>query len=204
MEHSVPAGDKGEACQGPHSSELTHTVMHVTHIHTYSHHYFTLFSAFSLFSFTIPFLLPLSFSSPLCHILLSDFHFFSVLYASYFFACLHVSSVTPPCLTVHSVWEGYSQFRCKNVSQNPLSTVGNAPAPSTSSAVYARMMRFPLPEPAVMKAGCRKSICWVVDFRNFSGASDRTFIDTDTPQQGVSLFLSCFYFLKRAPVSLHQ
>lgn len=32
-EHSVPAGDKREACQRPHSSELTHTTIHFTHIH---------------------------------------------------------------------------------------------------------------------------------------------------------------------------
>lgn len=36
-EHSVPAGDKGEACQRPHSSELTHTAMHVTHTHTHTY-----------------------------------------------------------------------------------------------------------------------------------------------------------------------
>lgn len=115
VEHSVPAGDKGEACQGPHSSELTHTMMHVKHTYTYTHIVIiiSLSSLLSLFSFTIPFLPPLSSSFPLCHILRSDFHFFCVLYASYFFACLHISSVTPPCVTVQSVWEGYSQFRCK-------------------------------------------------------------------------------------------
>lgn len=39
-------------------------------------------------------------------------------------------------------------------------TLGNAPVPSTTSAVYAKM-GFPLAEPAVMKAGCHKSTCKV-------------------------------------------
>lgn len=36
-EHSVPAGDKGEACQRAHSSELTHNAMNVTYTHTCTH-----------------------------------------------------------------------------------------------------------------------------------------------------------------------
>lgn len=37
-ECSVPAGDKGVACQRPHSSELTHaTNAHHTHSHTHTH-----------------------------------------------------------------------------------------------------------------------------------------------------------------------
>lgn len=100
VEHSVPAGDKGEACQGPHSSELTHTVMHVTHIHihTYSHHYFTFLWFLSVF-FYDPFPALLS-SFPLCHILLSDFHFFSM-HHTFLCAC------TFP-LSLHPVWL-YSQ-----------------------------------------------------------------------------------------------
>lgn len=116
-EHSVPAGHKGEACQRPHSSGLTHNTMHVTQTHTYtckhSHHLFTLPSAFSL-SFTpqnpfpafivrfIPFV-----------IALFSLHFSHLLYASYF-SCLHIfchSTVDEDECTV-------SQFRC---IQNPLS-----------------------------------------------------------------------------------
>lgn len=81
VEHSVPAGDKGEACQGPHSSELTHTVMHVTHTHIVI--IISLLSLRFLLRSSSCFHCPPLF--PLCHILLFDFHSFFVLCASCFF-----------------------------------------------------------------------------------------------------------------------
>lgn len=110
-EHSVPAGDKGEACQRPHSSELTHT-----HTHTckHSHHLSTLPSAFSLLSFTPqnPFPAFIVCFNPFV-IALFSLHFSHLLYASYF-SCLHIFC--------HSTLDEdectFSQFRC---IPNPLS-----------------------------------------------------------------------------------
>lgn len=123
MEHSVPAGDKGEACQRPHSSELTHTTMHITHAYTcaHSHRLFTLYSAFYLFFFytPIPFLLLLALCSMPFVISLFSLHSPHPLYASSF-ARLHVSSVTPP-LDVYECTVGMGKtILDADRSQNPL------------------------------------------------------------------------------------
>lgn len=53
-EHSVPAGDKGETCQGLNSSELTHRSASHSHkltylrVHTNCYNFFLLCFAFSL------------------------------------------------------------------------------------------------------------------------------------------------------------
>lgn len=145
------------------------------HNHTHSHHLFTLRSAFSLLPFTHQ---PhhcfhcLSLLS-LCHIPFFSFHFPPLSFMHHTIsACTFPLWLHPVCVWKYSqLWEGHGQFRCKPISKIPPSpplllvvTLGNAPMPSTSSAVYARMMRFPLAGTAVMKAGCHKSIHRVVDY----------------------------------------
>lgn len=63
-ELSFPTGDKGDACQRPHSSELTHITMHVTH--TYMRTFYLPLTVFSLLhpipfpAFMVFVLMPLS------------------------------------------------------------------------------------------------------------------------------------------------
>lgn len=79
-EHSVPAGNKREGCQRPHSSELTHSAIHDTHMHTQSSFIYPPLCFFSPLHpnpfpvFTI-FALPLSVSFPLYIIFESLTHF---------------------------------------------------------------------------------------------------------------------------------
>lgn len=92
VEHSVSAGDKGEACQRPHSSELTHTTANIKHtyihMHTQSSFIYPpmcLFATF--FNFLIPFLLSLSLFYPLC---LSSFFFAHFSCPLCIILCLHI------------------------------------------------------------------------------------------------------------------
>lgn len=148
----------------PQWTSHTYTCVHIVII-------FHPFSGFSLFSFTAhsPFLLLLSncfilflISSPL-FIFTLPVHFMRHIF------CLLAHFLHDPTLdltvTVQWVSIGIRSAFCSGPPLFPCS-LGNAPKPSPSSAVCARMMWFPLT--AVMKAGCRKSICRVADFRNFS------------------------------------
>lgn len=75
-EHSVPAGHKGEGCQRPHSSGLTHTV-HARHIHS------------PLFTLTPPLLPPSALSVSFLFSVL--FLFFLSFFYLFFFKLSYVS-----------------------------------------------------------------------------------------------------------------
>lgn len=81
------------------------------------------------------------------------------------FSHLLMCVLHPPCLWMYSQYRKDCNLKARPIPKSPRSTpilfvisLGNALMPSTSSAVYARMMWFPPAEAAVMKAGCYKSI----------------------------------------------
>lgn len=94
-EHSVPAGDKREACQRPNNSGLTHTTIYFTHIHLHMlTQSFTLYSILggggAFFFHTV--ILPASIvflMNPICHILYFSF-------CTLIFSCMHHT-----CLLTH-------------------------------------------------------------------------------------------------------
>lgn len=135
-------GPKAQSCVKLQCTSHTHTYMYTHTVIIYLPSTL-LFLSFLLHSNPFPASVVFVWS----HLLYPNFCFYFslLLYASYF-ACLPVSPASPSCMcmNVQSVWERRGQSRGKPISKFPLLllviALGNAPMPSTSSAVYARIM----------------------------------------------------------------
>lgn len=152
-EHSVPAGDKGETCQRLNSSELTHRS--ASHSHTNSLTYVC--TQIVIISFLCVFLFLFNIAT---HFLCLPLFFFLTMYYT-LLAGVRV------CMWTDSGCGENWPFR-DLLNQTPLTS----PVVCQSSGKCIRkhqhfvqeMMRLPLPEPAVVKAGCDKSICTASDW----------------------------------------